>query len=1212
MNHIPTRPLEVDTVHTRVFLEGVLFPYVESIRVNDTPNSISCTLTMPPSVKLRPEELVGATLHIFYANRRVLKQGNKFGSNDTRKPSKWPILFQGELAADGEQTMQSSRRQQLRFVSHGRHWDQTQVFHLNPGRDLRTVEDTAAKQAALFMGNTNFTLEASGAGLSKHTQIWSRLSKIEDMFDTEGGRNMAYTSMVLELVKMVRDVHPIFRVFDERLRLSNRFAAFSDPDVYKILPTDKLKQVIDGRVKELHSETSLMVLLNMVLSMLKYEWNHMSQPLLRTNALEHLEKMKNLNARVSTIMNKWDRDLSSSVDAGIAAVADLAGVDFDPSEDGLAVGAGSYYTKYTEKDTKAILDEAQQKLGYRDELNEFAVTPTMEFSSPPVCNVFLPTNMNSYGINRNFMQEITRLIGKVKFGPGAKNAVPEWYVAPTSQSFFSLKGTSLTKFTAGHQEYRNRFVRDKGVETERGSEGGIDTEAAPNTEGMTDDEIVNKNARGEMWQGPIAPGEEGGRQGYVTSADHVIEFTPEAEKIAVKHFKGKLPDNPKPNKQCTRWVSHIELWRRRLGISASDLPTEVVLTVMQIESSGKTRPARTGRHWGLMQQYSGHLKDAYEHIVERGGIEENAKEKYRKWFGLNVARKMRTEELRSPAGDLYSNLHAHRSIGTSLAYWKRYKSYHDWRPDLVALCHKYPVDANKYRRLKETKGSNKARDWFTKRGREKPDNVAYAYKFQRYHRVWKGEDLPKVPDFIYETGSFFETKSAEAVGTMSDVLNITTKQTVTPFTINQMVTPEEMRRGIVAQYFTINDWTLNTLPSEDAKRERSDANEEDTGGNQDDQWWRSDTSQEARKRYVNSLVDAEFYRRRFRARQVNAVTGGFNPYPVTGFPGLIMAPDRPILGYVSSVTHSINVASAQGSTTAQLQAPRYWDEGEVWHWMGGWSQSDLEQMGVWDAENPALFQRFPFWHNRVVVPQNSVAIPQLEAEESAGAANQARGERYSGGSDKTTEETRAGLLGSKMRSKITSMLDKGDIDRRITPLDEFYQFMIGCDAVDYLSNHADPSILSEDNIIDLLVERQAPEGFELHPQTLAPREYNRLIADTVTQSDVEDSDALKSDDVGKFMPGTLAFEFWGFRRPYSIPETEEAPLEKAQAYNERYGVKEDELMIEFLGNKPHTVRGRLVYVGKTFHTEPEVSLMQKQILDYIDDLKRRDIGGGVG
>lgn len=1207
MSNIPTRPLEVDTVHTRIFLEGVLFPYVESVRINDTPNSISCTLTMPPSVKLRPEELVGATLHIFYANRRVLKQDKKFGTNNPRKPSKWPILFQGELAADGEQTMQSSRRQQLRFVSHGRHWDQTQVFHLNPERDLRTVEDTAAKKAALFMGNTNFTLEASGAGISKHTQIWNRLSKVEDMFDTEGGRNMAYTSMVLELIKMVRDVHPIFRVFDERLRLSNRFAAFSDPDVHKILPTDKLKQVVDGRVKELHSETSLMVLLNMVLSMLKYEWNHMSQPMLRTNAMEHLEKMKNLTAKVNTVMNKWNRELSWQMDAGITQLADLAGVEIAPTEEDLTVGPNSYYTQFTELDTKAILEEAQQKLGYRDELNEFAVTPTMEFSSPPVCNVFLPTNMNSYGINRNFMQEITRLIGKVKFGPGAKNAVPEWYVAPTSQSFFSLKGTSLEKFTPGHQEYRNRFVRDEGVETEQGFEGGFDTEAAPNTEGMTDDEIVEKNARGEMWQGPRPPGQEGGEAGYVTSAGHTVDLTPKAQAIAAGYLGDKL-ENPKPNNQCTRWVSHIELWRRRLGISASELPTHVVLTIMQIESNGKTRPARTGSFYGLLQQYNGHLKDAYEYMVTWGNIE-NARKNYQKWFGLNAARKMRAEELRS--SEAYSNLHAHRSIGTSMAYWKRYEDYHGWKSDLVALCHKYPGDADRYRKLRETKGPEKASVWFTGRGSEKPDNVAYVYKFQRYHKAWKGEDLPKVPDFIYEAGNALGSGAAEAVGVVSDVLNITTKQTVTPFTINQMITPEEMRRGIVAQYFTINDWTLNTLPTEDATRERSGADEEDTGGNQDDKWWRSDTSSEARKRYVNSLVDAEFYRRRFRARQVNAVTGGFNPYPVTGFPGLIMAPDRPILGYVSSVTHNINVASAQGSTTAQLQAPRYWDEGEVWHWMGGWSKADLEQMGVWDSDNPALFQRFPFWHNRIVVPQNSVAIPQLEAEESTAAATQARGEQYSGGTSKTTEETRAALLGSKLRGKITSMLDSGNIDRRITPLDEFYQFMIGCDAVDYLSNHANPAILSEDNVVDLLVERQAPEGFELHPQTLAPREYNRLIADTVTQDDVEDSQVLNQDDIGKFMPGTLAFEFWGFRRPYSIPETEEAPLEKVQAYNERYGVKEDELMIEFLGNKPHTVRGRLVYVGKTFHTEPEISLMQKQILDYIDDLKRRDIGGGV-
>jgi hypothetical protein len=169
--------------------------------------------------------------------------------------------------------------------------------------------------------------------------------------------------------------------------------------------------------------------------------------------------------------------------------------------------------------------------------------------------------------------------------------------------------------------------------------------------------------------------------------------------------------------------------------------------------------------------------------------------------------------------------------------------------------------------------------------------------------------------------------------------------------------------------------------------------------------------------------------------------------------------------------------------------------------------------------------------------------------------------------------------------------------------------MIRSHGIDYLSNHAAPGLLEPEQIRKLITER-APGPFEVHPQTLALREYNQLIAGTIGELDVEYDNKLEEEDIGKYRPGTLAHAFWGKIRPYTAAQTD-TPVDKARAYNERYGVKEEELMVEFLENKPQQVQGRLLYTGPTFGGKHEISIMQHLVLEYIKDCERRAIGGGV-
>jgi hypothetical protein len=373
----------------------------------------------------------------------------------------------------------------------------------------------------------------------------------------------------------------------------------------------------------------------------------------------------------------------------------------------------------------------------------------------------------------------------------------------------------------------------------------------------------------------------------------------------------------------------------------------------------------------------------------------------------------------------------------------------------------------------------------------------------------------------------------------------------TPYNDFDYLTPEERRKGIIAEMFFLTDWQLNLsanaakeVPKSPQRQTLEGSSNKSKKGNSLD----ASTNLDPTRRYIASTVDAEFYRRRFRARSVPAVVGAFNPYPVPGFPGLIMNPDRPILGKVESVTHTINVASATAQTAVSLSSPRYWDEGEVWYWIGGRENYDKtpdKNAGTVGS----LYRRFPNWHNRHTI-----------------ATNRSHGQNFSN-------------------------------------LDKFYLYTIGVPAIEYQSNHMNSGIKPEH--IKNSITSKDPGPMDVNPVTLDILEYNSLIAETHNEGSTG----------GTFIEGTLAHTIWGGIRPTSeLPEITQQTYERSVKYTERYGVNETELLIDFLDNDQIFVNNNLVYVGPTFDT-PRVSgssdvilnPIQDMLLDYIDDLKTREL-----
>lgn len=498
------KPVYADFIETRVFIEGVLFPYAKSITVMDGQNSVSCRIEVPPSVKLKAEEWTGATCHIFYANKRVFE---KFGNADNTSPSDWPILFQGELVGTTSQKTVASENVSLEFTGHAKHFDQTILYFYDPNRE----NPANVTNQSMFLGNKEIEVDFDGV-ISRSTGILATLQdRIEALEDKDTDRNIAFTSIVMDILRQARDRHIAFHIFDDKFKLSTRFAAYTDPDIKEVLNLEMMRNLIDQQSQALDSNTPLTRILEIATEHMKYNWLHISQPQRRTSAYASMRggiptfdsSGVNVQAAVNSAIQQY-RTRPSNITIMGESVSFPPGFDFrfrsiskeefvrrtsqliennsltaaeaiqelinlnifvkEPSRSpenkvtddvDLSLQAVQQEQEKDSDQEKIIelMEEDQRELINRDELNEFTVVPNMQFSQPPKCNVILPMNLTSYGITRSNMAEPTRLYGRAQFAPGGGDTLVEWYLAPSSQCYYYLNSDNVSKFNTAYQDF---------------------------------------------------------------------------------------------------------------------------------------------------------------------------------------------------------------------------------------------------------------------------------------------------------------------------------------------------------------------------------------------------------------------------------------------------------------------------------------------------------------------------------------------------------------------------------------------------------------------------------------------------------------------------------------------------------------------------------------------------------------------------------------
>jgi len=108
-----------------------------------------------------------------------------------------------------------------------------------------------------------------------------------------------------------------------------------------------------------------------------------------------------------------------------------------------------------------------------------------------------------------------------------------------------------------------------------------------------------------------------------------------------------------------QWAPMIEDIREDLGITPHDIPTDVILALIHVESAGDPQARRDGsRYYGLLQIATPYLYDALDYAGEP----------------------------RRHAGTLMGDGAA--SIRATMRYMQRYAHHHGWSPDRMACAHK--------------------------------------------------------------------------------------------------------------------------------------------------------------------------------------------------------------------------------------------------------------------------------------------------------------------------------------------------------------------------------------------------------------------------------------------------------------------------------------------------------------------------------------------
>jgi murein DD-endopeptidase MepM/ murein hydrolase activator NlpD len=137
------------------------------------------------------------------------------------------------------------------------------------------------------------------------------------------------------------------------------------------------------------------------------------------------------------------------------------------------------------------------------------------------------------------------------------------------------------------------------------------------------------------------------------------------------------------------------------------------------------------------------------------------------------------------------------------------------------------------------------------------------------------------------------------------------------------------------------------------------------------------SAETSRERYLKQVSHTRFLDMKYAKRRFFDVPMPFSPFPVAGFPGLVIDKARSVIGKIQTVTHDIRVGGGSGnaSTNVSMDKPRFWNEGDPYYWNDG-EGDDFVPSQIGDSPRPvklpnAAKASFPSYYNANFVDTNT-------------------------------------------------------------------------------------------------------------------------------------------------------------------------------------------------------------------------------------------------
>lgn len=450
-----------DVIRVKVWLEGVELPDAawSSCSVTSRRNGpASGQITMFPVPGMRSEDFARARIAIAWSNIDIR----------SRKGNDWPLLFDGEVMADGFSKSPSSRSVQFGLVGTDVYFEQAKLYFYDPstGADAQTVN-----QVAMYFGNTKVEYSLAATGLDTVNAVVEKIR--------QQGEGKPLPSAMRTLFKDTLGSTNIF--FDrarQDLKLDRRFGVPKDDFAALLYAKRSLffTQIENG-VAAREGDTPMMQIMQEIMQKFRYQLISNPQPTVikaaqqdlgtitaqREQALQEAEflcirlfgvppsKVRiaatssdgTIEGIASGLANPVTRaNLYAGAELSIDAVEVLSSATSTPADvreyiedvkprivEALKLVRASLQRAASVNTTRNGVDVLDEDDGVVDVLSQYIMVPDTSFSSVPRCNVIFPNENNAYGIQRDYLREPTRMISYV---PTVAGATAEIFCAPQS------------------------------------------------------------------------------------------------------------------------------------------------------------------------------------------------------------------------------------------------------------------------------------------------------------------------------------------------------------------------------------------------------------------------------------------------------------------------------------------------------------------------------------------------------------------------------------------------------------------------------------------------------------------------------------------------------------------------------------------------------------------------------------------------------------